>query len=143
MIKADLTGAFPAYAPPREVLHAIRSTFRTVRRSLKGTMTIACVSDAKMMSLNKKWRGKKASTDVLSFSGGQSVAGKRLPFHWGDIVISPAYVARSAKEQRIPPREEFFRVLIHGVLHLFGYDHATAAEEKKMFAIQERVLQRI
>jgi probable rRNA maturation factor len=61
----------------------------------------------------------------------------------GDIFISVAQVQRQAKRQKISFPEEFARVLIHGVLHLNGYDHATKKEENIMFPLQEKIVKQM
>ena len=66
-----------------------------------------------------------------------------VEFELGDIVICPSYATREAKRRAISAREELLRLMIHGVLHLKGYDHATEDEEMVMFRLQEELLERI
>jgi probable rRNA maturation factor len=75
-------------------------------------------------------------TDVLSFSSED--AG-----YLGDLAICVPYASREAKRRAIPVTEELVRLLVHGTLHLSGYDHATAKQEEVMFRLQERIVESI
>jgi probable rRNA maturation factor len=88
------------------------------------SFTAAFVSDRKMQELNKMFRGKNSTTDVLSFpfeadefeTGEQSL---------GDIVISLEQAARQAEENKMDFDAEIKQLILHGILHLCGYDHET------------------
>ena len=105
----------------------VRRALRLGRRNL----TVALVSEAEIARLNRTFRGKDKATDVLSFpaeagngkQGSRARRGGGAPFYLGDIAISPRVAQRNARRfQRTLPDE--LRVLIlHGVLHLLGYDH--------------------
>lgn len=86
-------------------------------------LSILFCDDAEIHLLNRDYRGKDKPTDVLSFSAienaGEFVVGTSL----GDLVISVPTTIRQAKKYRVSPQLELLRLLIHGVLHLFGYDH--------------------
>ena len=96
-----------------------------------------------MRELNKKYRGKDKSTDVLSFSMRE---GETFPSNekenLGDIVISLDYARRQAKEFEVSLEDEIRRLLVHGCLHLLGYEHEGVDEEvaKEMFDLQEKIL---
>jgi len=90
--------------------------------------------------LNKQYRNLDESTDVLSFVMGEMAEGRFLP---GDIVISVEMVEENAARFGVPPIEELHRLLIHGILHLAGMDHATNAEGEPMLVFQERLLREI
>jgi probable rRNA maturation factor len=98
------------------------------------------VSEAEIQRLNRLYRKKNRPTDVLSFepAPGPGVSSRT---QFGDLVICPVYASREAKRRSIEVREELVRLLVHGVLHLAGYDHATEAEEATMFALQERLVE--
>lgn len=104
---------------------------------LEAEVSVHCIGDARMRTLNRQYRGKDKTTDVLSFST-QDTAVVQLGHDRGDIFISVPQIRRQAKEYGVPYREEFTRMLIHGILHLFGYDHVKKNEAKKMFDLQER-----
>jgi probable rRNA maturation factor len=79
----------------------------------------------------------------LSFAPADIALPRRVPKQWGDLIVSSDFVRRDADRRGIAFREELLRVTIHGMLHLFGYDHATRADEKRMFGLQERIVQEV
>ncbi len=105
-------------------------------------VSVHFIGDKKMRSINKKYRNKDSSTDVLSFAikeGEYSLDSNE----WGDIFISIPYIKAQAKRVRVTYKEELFRMLIHGILHLIGHDHIKPKEAKKMFALQEGILKKV
>jgi rRNA maturation RNase YbeY len=78
--------------------------------------------DRRMATLNGRWRGKNVSTDVLAFPAGGAEGG-----FLGDVVISVPFAARQAHRRGEPTSREIDRLLVHGYLHLLGYDHETDA----------------
>lgn len=102
---------------------------------LKGTeVTICLVSDAEIARMNAAFRGKKGPTDVLSFPATEERRplrinrGRRGPIknkYLGDVAISPATAGRNAKTYGRTLGNEIRILMLHGVLHLLGYDHET------------------
>lgn len=104
----------------------------------KVELSIALVSDAQIKRLNKLYRNKDKPTDVLSFPIGEKVNGWLI---LGDIVISVDTARRQAQELGYSLEEELKRLLVHGLVHLLGYDHELEGEEeKKFFELEEFVL---
>lgn len=116
----------------------LESFLRRVKRELglgKSDLTVCLVSDAEMARLNQNFRRKKGPTDVLSFpemshSGARSfpsLAAHHSPLatDLGDIAISPATARRYAKKHERKLASELRVLILHGVLHLLGYDHET------------------
>jgi probable rRNA maturation factor len=87
-------------------------------------MAVTFVGDRKMRRLNRDYRGIDAPTDVLSFAYGD-------PGELGDVVISTATAARQAESLGVPFDVELRHLVIHGTLHLAGYDHETDNGEMK------------
>jgi probable rRNA maturation factor len=116
---------------------------RDARRLLRGLrlgraeLSILLVSDREMRTLNRRWRGRDRATDVLSFPQDDG-RGAIL----GDVVISVDTARRQAAEQGTPLRRETGRLLIHGLLHLLGYDHERSAGEALRMQRRERTLAR-
>jgi rRNA maturation RNase YbeY len=114
---------------------------RHARRLLRGLrlsdaeLSILLVSDAEMQRLNRRWRGKNRPTDVLSFP--QEADGLL-----GDVVISVETARRQAVAQRTTLGRETDRLLIHGLLHLLGYDHERSPAEARRMERRERALAR-
>jgi probable rRNA maturation factor len=137
----------------RVALPPLRAFLGRVRDELglgEAGVTICFVNDAEIAQLNKTFRKKKGPTDVLSFPGGarrrpvsmrRSSVRRKAGEYLGDIAISPATARRYAKKHgRKLPRE--LRVLIlHGVLHLLGYDHET--DRGEMERIERRLRKRL
>jgi probable rRNA maturation factor len=105
-----------------------REIGRNVPETKNRDFSVAFVSDRRMRELNKKFRNKNKTTDVLSFpSGGdQFEAGEN---YLGDIVISAEQAARQAQENDLSFELEIRQLILHGVLHLCGYDHETDSGE--------------
>jgi probable rRNA maturation factor len=91
--------------------------------------------DRRMAALNRRWRRKDRSTDVLSFPAG---GGDRA--FLGDIVISVPYATRQALSRGEAPAKEIDRLLLHGYLHLLGYDHEV--DEGEMERLEARLRKR-
>jgi probable rRNA maturation factor len=104
-------------------------------------LSLLLVSDAVMRRLNREWRGKNRATDVLSFAQaeGPSAAPAGL---LGDVVISLDTARRQAAEHAATVGSELDRLLIHGVLHLLGYDHERSPAEARRMQRRERALAR-
>jgi probable rRNA maturation factor len=90
------------------------------------------VNDAEMARLNRRFRGKAGPTNVLSFQI-EVPAGVDTP-HLGDIVICADVIRREAREQGKRVQAHWCHMVVHGVLHLLGYDH----ENERDGAIMER-----
>jgi probable rRNA maturation factor len=87
---------------------------------------------------NRDFRGKEKATNVLSFRY-EPLPGEKAGT-LGDLVICAPVVAREAAEQGKRVREHYAHLTIHGVLHLLGYDHETAAQAVRMEALERRIL---
>lgn len=101
--------------------------------------------DGEVRKLNRLYRKKDKTTDVLSFpllEGVRLKTGAKERTALGDIVISVPQTRRQARQQAKDFRRELALLLTHGILHLLGYDHRTRAEEKKMFGLQDRLLKK-
>ncbi len=91
---------------------------------------ITLTDDAEQRQLNHTWRGKDASTNVLAFPALDSAAPLPVeaPVLLGDVVLAYETVAREASEQQKPFAHHFRHLVVHGVLHLLGFDHETDTE---------------
>jgi probable rRNA maturation factor len=106
-------------------------------------LTITLVGDDEIHRLNRDYRGKDRPTDVLAFAmrEGRRVAGDERVL--GDVVISLDTAARQARRRRVSTADEVRTLLIHGVLHLLGYDHERSVAEARRMRAMERRLQRL
>jgi len=100
--------------------------------------TIVFVSDRSMAILNRRWRGKRGTTDVLSFPSGQTRFEKAEGLGLGDVVISIEQAARQAKQNRVTLKNEVAQLILHGLIHLCGFDHETDEGEMNRLEIKLR-----
>ena len=97
----------------------------------ESSATIAFVSDTKIRELNRQFRGVDKATDVLSFPAGESI-------NLGDIAVSVDTAAVQAKENGLSLNDEIAQLILHGLLHLCGYDHETDNGEMNRFELKLR-----
>lgn len=100
-------------------------------------VSLSLVSTSEIHQLNKAYLQKDRPTDVLAFPQDEHLEGIDI---LGDIVISPDIAELQAQEKKHTLHEEMSLLLVHGLLHLLGYDHAEADQEKEMFQLQNDVL---
>lgn len=112
---------------------------------LVGTSELSVVftDDAAIRALNAEWRGKDKPTNVLSFPAFPPAKGGPLPPMLGDIVLAAETVAREAQEENKPLESHMTHLVIHGLLHLLGYDHETDDEAEEMEAVERAALARL
>ena len=101
-------------------------------------VTVAFVSDRAMSKLNRLWRRKHGITDVLSFPAVQDEFEKIEGSSLGDVVISVEQAVRQAKENNLSPDQEIAQLILHGLIHLCGYDHSTDNGEMDRLEIRLR-----
>lgn len=100
--------------------------------------------DAFMANLNAEYRGKNGSTDVLSFTLGEWVdGGNGRRYIAGDVVVCLPVLEHNALEFGVSQEDELKRLIMHGVLHLAGLDHATNSPDEPMLVRQESLLLRL
>jgi probable rRNA maturation factor len=106
----------------------------------RAELSLALVENSEIQTLNAKYRKKDYPTDVLSFPVDEhSPAKERL---LGDVVISIQKAREQAKQGRRSLDEEMMTLLIHGVLHLLGYDHERSAQEARIMTRLEKRIYR-
>ena len=101
-------------------------------------VTVAFVSDRMMRELNRRWRGKRGTTDVLSFPAAQDEFEKLEDSTLGDVVISVEQATRQAAEHGLSFESEVSQLILHGLLHLCGYDHETDGGEMNRLELSLR-----
>ena len=131
----------------RRVPTLARRLARSARRCLGALgldgaeLSLVLVSDRVMHELNRRWRGKNRPTDVLAFSQREG-AGAAPVGLLGDVVISVDTARRQAAALGHSVAVEAERLLVHGLLHLLGYDHERSAAEARRMRRKERALLR-
>ena len=114
-------------------------------------LCIKAVDEQTIAELNAQWMEKEGPTDVLAFPLWTSAEKDAEVFYLppeettpvGEIVISYPQAARQAREGKRPIRSEMALLIVHGVLHLLGYDHVDSRQEDHMWAKQDEVLAKI
>lgn len=101
-------------------------------------VTLAFVSDRMMRELNRRWRGKTGTTDVLSFPAEQDDFEKSEGESLGDVVISIDQATRQAMENKLALDDEIAQLILHGLIHLCGFDHATDNGEMNRLELRLR-----
>ena len=110
--------------------------------SLDSELTIVLTDDARLHELNRDYLGVDAPTDVLSFPASETdpETGAR---YIGDILISVPRAQAQADTGGYPLESEVQLLVVHGVLHLLGHDHAQAKEKARMWKAQAEILERL
>ena len=110
-----------------------------------GHLSLRLTTDEEVQALNRAYRGLDEPTDVLSFPldapQANFVLPPRTPRPLGEVVIAYPYVVRQAEEAGLPVEAELAHVLVHGILHLLGYDHEAPDDEAAMRAREEAILE--
>ena len=104
----------------------------------KINLTILLSNNKNIKRLNKKFRNKNQSTDILSFPSEKKLNIKRSPYI-GDIVISYEFMNKPKILGTLEFKNKVIKIFIHGFLHLLGFDHIKLKDFKKMFAEEEKI----
>ena len=144
-VRADR--AYRRYIEPRRLREAALKTLEHENVSGRVELTIAITGDDQVRALNRQYRSVDAPTDVLAF--GQATAEARFaaapdtPAYLGDVVISYPRAETQATSGGHSAMDELVLLVVHGVLHLLGHDHATRGQKRKMWAAQEYMLRKL
>jgi probable rRNA maturation factor len=125
--------------PVRPIQNAARALLRVLARP-KAELSIVLCDDRFIHTLNRTWRGKDEPTDVLSFAMGEGDDADLNPDLLGDVVISVETAARQAAVLGLGLPDELRVLLVHGVLHLLGFDHLDPADAVEMRAKEAELL---
>lgn len=100
-------------------------------------LVVVFVDAAEIKALNREYRGKNYATDVLSFESGE-------PGVLGELVLCPQVLRKQALDTGLSYNQELGYMIIHGALHLLGFDHETsAADAQKMFRLQDQIFAKL
>jgi len=123
--------------PLESIERAARSALQ--QQEAQGDVTIVLTDDAKLHELNREYLGVDAPTDVLSFPATE-IDPETGASYLGDVLISIPRAEAQAKAAGHPLEAEVQLLVVHGVLHLLGHDHAEAQEKLKMWKAQTKIL---
>lgn len=132
VLDATWSAAMPGVE--RLVRRAARAALAGARKTGGGLLTVALADDRRLRALNARDRRQDKPTNVLAYPSGDAA-------FLGDVVVARQTVWREARAQGKTPREHLMHLVVHGTLHLVGYDHErSAADAKRMEALERRIL---
>lgn len=137
MIKAIINRPSACPVSDAAIKRVISFTARYVKK-VRGMVAITFVSNRFIRELNRRERGLDKPTDVLSFAWGEN--GGSSGGYLGELYLSYQYIVPQAKRFGVTAEAECIRMIVHGMLHLAGFDHDSAFKAKKMFGLQEKIL---
>ncbi len=140
-LRVDVQARVRAWAPRASDI-AIWAGTAIGRRAAGGEIGVRVVGSAESRRLNARYRGKDKPTNVLSFPPAP-LPGRRASHPLGDLVICAQVVRSEAREQNKPLEAHWAHLVVHGALHLIGYDHEREAEAKRMERREIAVLRRL
>jgi probable rRNA maturation factor len=127
-------------SPSKPASERIAASILTVLEQSRAELSLALVGDREMRPLNAKYRKKNKTTDVLSFPADAAMRSEAGLL--GDVIISIEQAKRQARERKTSLKIELVTLLIHGILHLLGYDHERSQRQAKIMARLEQKLLR-
>lgn len=131
----ELARRVRGWMPPRREL--TRWVSAALGRRRAGALALAVVGPGESRRLNARYRGQDRPTNVLSFPAPPALRGARA---LGDLIICPRVLEREARAQAKPRRAHWAHLVVHGTLHLLGYDHVRGADARRMERREVRVL---
>ena len=143
-IEVQIDEQFQALLRPEILQQAVLATLAHQRVEGPIELGVVVSDDKALHELNRRYRGVDAPTDVLAFpdeTRGPFVGAPGLPRYLGDIVISCERAQAQAAEAGHALQAELLLLVVHGVLHLLGYDDVTEEQRAQMWAVQAGILQ--
>ena len=134
------------WAPQRKTCESwVQTALDALGESKRYSISLRFVDEVESEHLNSVYRGQHNATNVLSFPAEvPPIFSRQLEINiLGDIVICPAILQREADEQGKSPEAHWTHLLIHGVLHLFGYDHETDITAATMEQLEINILEKL
>ncbi len=136
------TGNFRKEVDARRLREAVQKTLAHQAFPVNGELTLVITDDDEMRQLNRQYRGVDKPTDVLSF--GENAFDVQVSpdesAYLGDVIISYPRAQAQAQSAGHTTSDELVLLVVHGVLHLLGHDHATKSEKRKMWAAQGAIV---
>jgi probable rRNA maturation factor len=129
-LRAEIKSQMPGALSKKRLVALVEVVLKKLKCHGNVELSLLFTDDVEIHRLNKQYRKRNMPTDVLSFApheAGQFVCPQNI---LGDIVISVTTAKRQAKELGVSLRDEILRLLIHGILHLLGYDHEKVSAKK-------------
>lgn len=119
-----------------DILHAVHDTVNILQ---KGVLNIAFLSDDEIQKLNKNYRAKDTTTDVLSFHYFEDFSHLSEADIAGECIFSESKILSQAVDYGHTPKEEFEILLVHSILHILGFDHENDEDYEEMKKYEEKI----
>lgn len=143
MLKYEITKWYRSKKITKTLISLMDLSVKQVSKDLKIKESlyfdVIVVDDQQMQKINKQFRKKDKSTDVVTFALRDASSSVNTPL-LGEIYLAPDYIQKVSKKSF---NEEFILAFIHGILHLLGYDHDDKKKEEVMFSLQNKILQKV
>lgn len=139
MIFVEVDGKYQDLVPGELLQEAAKKALQLGGQDDLPSLSIKVTCDEEIRELNAAYRGIDKATDVLSFEADYFDPDLETRY-LGDVVISYPRAAGQAEKRRHPVESELQLLVIHGVLHLLGYDHGTSQDKTSMWMVQEQAL---
>ena len=136
----EITRRGPGKKFPRGTLKKIAEAILIVAGRADAELSLALIGNPEMQRLNAQYRGKNYPTDVLSFPIDEAFLS--TPRQLGDVVISVEKARQQARERGHAHHDEMVTLLIHGIVHLLGYDHERSAKDARVMKRLENKIYR-
>ena len=140
VIFVEINEEFQESIPGNLIQQAAQQTLQLNKLEESPSLSIKISTDQEIRQLNATYRGLDKVTDVLSFTA-DYIDPDLETRYLGDVVISFPRAARQAEQRGHSPQAEVQLLVVHGVLHLLGFDHDTFEAKRDMWGIQERIMQ--
>lgn len=143
MLKYEITKWYRSKKITKTLISLMDLSVKQVSKDLKIKESlyfdVIVVDDQQMQKINKQFRKKDKSTDVVTFALRDASSSVNTPL-LGEIYLALDYIQKVSKKSF---NEEFILAFIHGILHLLGYDHDDKKKEEVMFSLQNKILQKV
>ncbi len=140
MIYVEVTAPFAALVDTAALEQAARTVLRQQEVPPESDLSLILTDDEQLHHLNRQFRQVDAPTDVLSFPA-HEIDPESGRLYLGDVIISVPRAQAQAQQGGHAVQDELLLLVVHGVLHLLGHDHAAAEEKDRMWAAQRAALQ--
>lgn len=146
MIDIDILAESELWGDGEEVIPLARACADMIWQHLNfndqsSELSIVLTDDASIRKINAQWRQQDKPTNVLSFPAFNILAGEKPGPMLGDIIIARETVEREAQQENKPFNNHLSHMIVHGMLHLLGYDHEEDVEAEQMEDMERRILQ--
>ncbi|MGE4554674.1 MAG: rRNA maturation RNase YbeY [Candidatus Paceibacterota bacterium] len=128
------------FVKKKEIVRIVKEILNILKEKRSVSLALIFLKKGEIKKLNFFWRKENKETTILSFP----LLNKKEPFNdkqidLGDIFLAPEVIKKRAKELKVPLKDYFFNLLIHGICHLYGFSHKTETKRKRMERVEGRI----